>query len=232
MPDGLLHYGLLGALAIALVVAAVTDLRRRQIDNWLTLAIALAAPLFWWASDLSLWPGVAIQVGMGLAAFAFGALLFAIRQMGGGDVKLIAALGLWFEPAVLFGLIFAMILLGWLLSLVMGTAAVIRSDKAGSRVFDNTWMVVTCLLAAAFVAALFGGPKLPLPQVDPGSALGWLVMMLPIIIVSIATLGAIRIIRRHNRNLRIPYGLAISVAGLAMIGAQFAQLTNAGGQAG
>ena len=38
-----IHYGLLVALAIALLVAAFTDLRRRQIDNWLTAGVALAA---------------------------------------------------------------------------------------------------------------------------------------------------------------------------------------------
>ena len=42
------YYGLLGLLAIALLFAAVTDLQRREIDNWLNLAIALAAPAFWW----------------------------------------------------------------------------------------------------------------------------------------------------------------------------------------
>ena len=45
MPDGLFHYGLLCGLAIALVVAAVTDIRRRQIDNWLTLTIAAGTTL-------------------------------------------------------------------------------------------------------------------------------------------------------------------------------------------
>jgi len=45
MLGGYVHYGLVVALAIALLVAAVTDWRRRQIDNWLNAAIALAAPL-------------------------------------------------------------------------------------------------------------------------------------------------------------------------------------------
>jgi prepilin peptidase CpaA len=45
-------YGLVGALAIALTIAAITDIRRRQIDNWLNAAIAHGAPLFWWASGL------------------------------------------------------------------------------------------------------------------------------------------------------------------------------------
>ncbi|MFN5820871.1 MAG: peptidase, partial [Novosphingobium sp.] len=61
MPNVEFQYVLLGALAIALVVAAFTDIRRRQIDNWLNAAIALGAPLYWWASGLSLWPGVAWQ---------------------------------------------------------------------------------------------------------------------------------------------------------------------------
>ena len=50
MQVGYLSYGLLAALAIALLIAAFTDLRRRQIDNWLTAAIALGAPLFWFAT--------------------------------------------------------------------------------------------------------------------------------------------------------------------------------------
>ena len=59
MRSELITYGLLGLLAIGLLAAAFTDLKRRQIDNWLNAAIALAAPAFWWASGLDLWPGVA-----------------------------------------------------------------------------------------------------------------------------------------------------------------------------
>lgn len=52
-------YVLLGGLAIALLVAAYTDLKSRKIANWLTLGIAGGAPLFWLASGLALWPDVA-----------------------------------------------------------------------------------------------------------------------------------------------------------------------------
>ena len=62
MQGGILVYGLLAGLAIALLVAAFTDIRSRTISNWLNLAIAAGAPLFWFASGLSLWPGVAHQV--------------------------------------------------------------------------------------------------------------------------------------------------------------------------
>ena len=65
MPDVEFRYLLLGGLAIALAIAAYTDLKRRQIDNWLNGAIALAAPLYWFSAGFSLWPDVAWQVGMG-----------------------------------------------------------------------------------------------------------------------------------------------------------------------
>lgn len=123
------HYGLLGALAIALLIAAFTDIRRREIDNWLNAAIALGAPLFWWSSGLSLWPGVALQLGVALAAFAVLAGLFALRMMGGGDVKLLTALALWIEPSLFLQLVVLMALLGGLLTIVLGAWHVARRQK-------------------------------------------------------------------------------------------------------
>jgi prepilin peptidase CpaA len=116
--DDPFKYGLLASLAIALLVAGFTDLRSRQIGNRLTGAIALAAPLFWWANGLALWPDVAMQVGVALAAFAVLAGLFAIRAMGGGDVKLLTALALWIEPVWFLKLLVVMALLGGVLTVV------------------------------------------------------------------------------------------------------------------
>ena len=129
MLDDPFKYGLLAGLAIALLIAAFTDLRSRQIGNWLTGAIALAAPLFWWASHLSLWPGVAIQLGVALAAFAVLAGLFAMRAMGGGDVKLLTALALWIEPEWFVRLLIMMALLGGALTLEFGAWHVARRRK-------------------------------------------------------------------------------------------------------
>jgi prepilin peptidase CpaA len=129
MPDGLFAYGLLGALAIALLVAAFTDLRRRQIDNWLNLAIALGAPLFWWASGLSMWPGVAWQLAIATGSFVVLAGLFAIRAMGGGDVKLLTALALWIQPLWFLRLVVVMALVGGLLTLVLGAWHVARRQR-------------------------------------------------------------------------------------------------------
>ena len=68
-----IYYGLLALLAIALLVAVVTDLKRREIDNWLNAAIAIGAPAFWWAGGLAWWPDIALHLGVALAAFAVAA---------------------------------------------------------------------------------------------------------------------------------------------------------------
>jgi prepilin peptidase CpaA len=124
-----IHYGLLVALAIALLVAAFTDMRQRKIANWLNLAIALGAPAFWWASGLTLWPGVAIQLGVALLAFAILAGLFALRTMGGGDVKLLTALALWIRWDAFLELLFIMALAGGVLTVVMGIWHITRRNR-------------------------------------------------------------------------------------------------------
>ncbi len=124
-----LQYGLLAGLAIALLIAAFTDIRWRQIDNRLNAGIALGAPLYWWASGLSLWPGVAIQIGIAAAAFAVLVALFAMRMMGGGDVKLLTALALWIEPSWFMKLLIIMALVGGVLTLVVGAWHVARRQK-------------------------------------------------------------------------------------------------------
>jgi prepilin peptidase CpaA len=91
---------LLGALAILLLVAMVTDLKSRRIPNWLCLTIAVMAPIFWWATDTALFPDALSRAGAASLVFLlfFGA--FCLGGMGGGDVKLGTALALWFPPMV------------------------------------------------------------------------------------------------------------------------------------
>lgn len=129
MQGTIFQYGLLAALAIALLIAGFTDLRSRQIHNWLNGAIALGAPLFWIASGLSLWPGIALQLGIALAAFVVLAGLFAIRAMGGGDVKLLTALALWVQPNDFLQLLIVMALLGGVLTLGFGFWHLARRQK-------------------------------------------------------------------------------------------------------
>lgn len=128
MPALSFSYGLLAALAIALLVAAYTDIRRRQIDNGLNAAIALAAPLFWWASHLGL-AEIGWQLALALAAFVVLAGLFALGAMGGGDVKLLVALALWIKPAWFAQLLMVMAITGGLLTVALAAWHVARRHQ-------------------------------------------------------------------------------------------------------
>ena len=158
MPDFEFRYLLLGALAIALLFAAFTDIRRRQIDNWLNGAIAAGAPLYWWASGLALWPGVAWQVGVAAVTLAILAVLFALRAMGGGDVKLLTALALWIDPLTFVRLLIGMALIGGLLTLALGAWHILRRrrDKLAVPYGVAISSAALWVLALQFVPAFSG----------------------------------------------------------------------------
>ena len=118
---------LLGALAILLVVAAVIDARTFTISNRLNLVVALLAPLFWLSVGLPLWPDAAIQLGIALGVFVLLAGAFFVGMMGGGDVKLAAALALWFSPASTLLFLVLMSLAGGVLTIALMVAHRMRS---------------------------------------------------------------------------------------------------------
>ena len=158
------HLGWGGETALAvyvvpLVMAAVSDFRTLRIPNWLTGALALAFPLGALAAGQPVdWLS---HVGAGLAVFAVAALLFALRLMGGGDVKLLAATALWVG-------------LGQLLPFLM-------------------------------LVALVGG----------AFAIVCLVLRHPLVQSAIlATLRRLPVLAQ--KNLPIPYGIPIAVAGVLM----------------
>ena len=227
MDNVIFTYVLLSALAMALVVAAFTDLKSRIISNKLNIAIAAGAPLFWWATGLEIWPGIAFQLGLAALTFAVCALFFAIGQMGGGDLKLLTVLALWFPPMEFVGLVLIMAMVGWVLTLVMGIWGVSRSTIVGAKPVRDTAILVICtLIAAVFASSILGGPKLALPSalgnsLDGNVGVAIAMAMAPIAILALVTLASIRIIRRHKHQPRIPYGLAISVAGLWVVSSAF-----------
>lgn len=155
-----ISYGLLIALAIALLFAAFTDMRRRQIDNWLNAGIALGAPAFWWASGMALWPDVAIQLGVALAAFAVFAGMFAMRMMGGGDVKLLTVLALWITPFNFMQLLLIMAIAGGVLTVVMFFWHTARRQKEKLAIpygvaiaFGGLWVLAVNYLPGGVIAA-------------------------------------------------------------------------------
>jgi prepilin peptidase CpaA len=161
--DETIKYGLLVALAIALLIAAFTDLKSRRIANWLNGAIALGAPLFWWASDMALWPDIAMQAGVALATFAVLSVLFAVRAMGGGDVKLLTALAMWIAPALFMKLLLMMAMLGGLLTIGFGIWHIWRRQRDKLTIpygvaiaAAGLWIIGTSYLPFAAVAGAAG----------------------------------------------------------------------------
>jgi prepilin peptidase CpaA len=114
---GAATYLIAAVLAIALTRAAWGDLQTRTIPNWLNIAIAAGAPLWWWANGWQLWPDVTIQIGFAVGIFIIFAACFAMGAMGGGDVKLITALSLWLPFQSLVQMLFVMAVLGGIVTL-------------------------------------------------------------------------------------------------------------------
>lgn len=109
---GVFSYFIAAFLGLALLRAAWGDLKSRTIPNPLTAAIALGAPLWWWTHGWDIWPDMVLQVAIAVGIFLIFAACFAIGAMGGGDVKLIAALSLWLPFVPLVRMLFVMAILG------------------------------------------------------------------------------------------------------------------------
>lgn len=110
---------LLAVLSVLLVSAGIQDARTREIANWKNAAIALLAPVWWWANGLAPWPDVAVQAGVALMVFAVFVGAFHFGWMGGGDVKMIGALALWLPFQALLWMLIVMSLIGGALTVVL-----------------------------------------------------------------------------------------------------------------
>ncbi|MEJ2408643.1 MAG: prepilin peptidase [Novosphingobium sp.] len=224
MSGSIFSYALLAALATALLMAAFTDLRRREIDNWLNAAIALAAPLWWLAMGFG-WFDMGFQVGLAVVTFTFACILFVTGQMGGGDVKLLTALALWFTPVSFVQLVVLMAVLG-------GGASVAMAVFNMKRVRGETLRDGLALLAAlawiwgagAIVYALImhrpligSGTQAAIASLLPHA---WLFGAAILAVILILAFGFFHIVKRQKSRLPIPYGIAIAAAGLWVLGEQ------------
>ena len=108
---------------VLLIVATVFDIWRRELPNWIPLTVivwAIAATARGWSAH----GWIPLVTGFVLA-LAIGMLLFWRGGFGGGDVKLLAALGAVVGPAPLFSLLFYVALAGGVFAVV----AALRGQK-------------------------------------------------------------------------------------------------------
>lgn len=108
-------YFFIGAVLVAFL-GAITDVRRARIPNWLTytaLVVALVS-----RGVLLHWPGLKSgALGILIAGGAF-CVLFVLGAMGGGDMKLMAAVGAWVGSRHILTVMIAIALAGGVLALV------------------------------------------------------------------------------------------------------------------
>jgi prepilin peptidase CpaA len=108
---------------VLLVIATWSDLRTREIPDWISVAlilIGIAAAGFGWVG-IRWW----MVLSGCLLGFVIGLALFHFAKFGGGDAKLIAGIGATLGPVGLLFALFWMAVFGGVLALI----ALIRGQR-------------------------------------------------------------------------------------------------------
>ena len=121
-------------------LACIWDLKTSRIPNWLTFTAATAALLFHvFAPQGRGLTGAISGLLVGLALFF---PVFALRAMGAGDVKLLAALGAWLGAAtVVWVALYASVAGGVLALLVMIARGYLKQGLRNIRMLLTFWWI-------------------------------------------------------------------------------------------
>lgn len=84
--------------ALIAAMAAYQDVKSFTISNSYSLAIIILFPAFVLTADTA--PNWLFSLGISVAVLLLGFVLFALKYLGGGDVKLFSAVCLWAGPAL------------------------------------------------------------------------------------------------------------------------------------
>lgn len=158
------HIAVSCALSLS-AAAAISDWRSGTIPNWLTLPPLVVAPIGYGFASLP--SGAAQSMAAALLSGAIPYVLFRRRAMGGGDVKLFAALGALtgFDPllglrielgAFATAMIGALFVLSWNRQLFL----VIRRAFANAFPLDAMRLRKACSSAESPTPVKLGGPVL------------------------------------------------------------------------
>lgn len=148
-------------LIFAMLAVIYYDATRFIIPNWLVGSLLLLYPAAVFMSPVAVDWKIDL-LGM-LGTFVVGYFIFALRVMGGGDVKLIIVLSLWvgLDKLAMFGFNFA--LLGGLLGIVIlllrkVISLLVQKDTKLPRIFRNKQPIPYGLaISGAFLMMMFSG---------------------------------------------------------------------------
>ncbi len=125
------HLWVLLVAALLLCATAASDFKHYRIPNQHVLFLLALFPI--WALLTPQPPSVLMHCAVGAVALIFGMGLYALRLLGGGDVKLLAALALWAGLPHILSLLAITAIAGGVVALVYGISHIIKkraSQKA------------------------------------------------------------------------------------------------------
>lgn len=153
-------------LIFSMLAVMVFDVTRYIIPNWLVGSLLALYPVAVWLTPQAVDWKMAIA-GM-LIVFAVGYWVFAMKWMGGGDIKLITACALWVGWQALAEFIFVTALLGGVFAVLLLAARkwlplMIRRETPWPRILrDNEPIPYGVAIAITFLLLIFSGRLLGL----------------------------------------------------------------------
>lgn len=106
----------------AIIAATLTDFFTRKIPNIHCAAMALPAVIYGLLAGVN---GAISHLLCGLVVLAIGIVLFRRKILGGGDVKMLAALALWFLPNQLTYFVLMTLICGGVVGAIFLTGIII-----------------------------------------------------------------------------------------------------------
>lgn len=124
-----MNFWIVSILLVSLTLASILDLLARRIPNWLTFPGILAGlGLNWWAGGSAGLQASFLGLGAGFFLLFF---FYLLGGMGGGDVKLLALVGSFLGPRLVFCAFIWMALSGGVLA--VGSLIYKRAFSATAR---------------------------------------------------------------------------------------------------
>jgi prepilin peptidase CpaA len=124
--------------AALMIAVVVIDFRRLIIPNPIVVALCALWPLQFGTTPEATLAAAVESVACAAIMLAGGAILFARGVVGGGDVKLLAAVSLWVGPTAVPKLLLLTALLGGVLAVAfltpLGTLLSRRGGQSGSAI--------------------------------------------------------------------------------------------------